>query len=91
MTMVMIDEGRTISLWSVSSEEDVRPMAGKININPPPLDGRCECCRRHLNEVEPFGEGNFEGYRLVKTFIRGALPNSALDMVWAKDFARCNS
>ena len=26
-----------------------------IHINPPPPDRRCECCRRHISELKPFG------------------------------------
>ena len=46
----------------------------KIIINPPPLDNRCECCRRHVDELKPFGGpgdplvGDFTGQLLVKTF-----------------------
>ena len=45
-----------------------------IWINPPPEDGRCECCGRHINELKPFGGpgnplvGDFKGAILVKGF-----------------------
>ena len=45
-----------------------------IIINGPPEDRRCECCGRHITELQPFGKegdplvGNFEGALLVKTF-----------------------
>jgi hypothetical protein len=45
----------------------------KIIINPPPLDNRCECCRRHIDELKPYGGpgdplvGDFTGQLLVKT------------------------
>jgi len=45
-----------------------------VRINPPPSDGRCECCRRHVSELKPFGGpgdplvGDFSGALLVKHF-----------------------
>ena len=45
-----------------------------IAINPPPKDGRCECCGRRKSELKPFGAsgdplyGDFTGAYLVKTF-----------------------
>lgn len=47
---------------------------GKIFINPPPIDKKCNCCRRHINDLKPFGKagnplvGDFNGALLVKTF-----------------------
>jgi len=46
----------------------------KILINPPPGNGRCECCGKHVTELKPFGKagdpllGDFNGALLVKTF-----------------------
>ena len=42
-------------------------------INPPPEDGKCMCCGRHISQVKPFGKGgdfrcNFDGALLVKNF-----------------------
>lgn len=45
-----------------------------ISINPPPQDGRCECCRRHVSELKVYGGpgdplvGDFTGAKLIKTF-----------------------
>lgn len=45
-----------------------------VLINPPPRDGRCECCGRHASELKPFGKagdplvGDFDGVILLKTF-----------------------
>lgn len=52
----------------------------KVSINPPPRDEKCECCRRHIKDLKPFGGrgdplvGDFTGALLVKTFREGA-PN----------------
>jgi len=41
-------------------------------INPAPANARCECCRRHVSELKPFGGpgdplvGDFRGALLVK-------------------------
>ena len=49
-------------------------MKAGILINPPPRDRRCECCRKHIDELKPFGgkgdplAGDFRGALLVKTF-----------------------
>ncbi len=56
------------SLGAVSKEEDLK----KGGINPPPPDGRCDVCGRHISELKPFGgaddplEGDFTGELLVK-------------------------
>ena len=62
-----------VILEAVSKEEDLNPSGGII-LNPPPDDGRCEVCGRHMSELEPFGGpgdplvGDFSGELLVKTF-----------------------
>jgi hypothetical protein len=59
----------------VETAEDLESKPG-INLNPPPPDGRCHCCGRHISELKPFGKagdplvGNFEGALLVKRFRR---------------------
>lgn len=46
----------------------------KISINPPPQNGKCECCGEHLSGLKPFGKagdplvGDFDGALLVKIF-----------------------
>lgn len=45
-----------------------------VQINPPPEEGCCECCGRHVSELKPFGGpgdplvGDFTGAFLVKHF-----------------------
>lgn len=46
----------------------------RIRINPPPEDGRCNICRRHVSELKAFGGpgdpvlGDYSGAKLVKNF-----------------------
>jgi Zn finger protein HypA/HybF involved in hydrogenase expression len=30
----------------------------RVLISPPPMDGRCECCGRHVSELRPFRSGS---------------------------------
>ena len=54
-------------------EDDLKPKPG-ISINPPPSDGRCDCCGRSIGELKPFGGpgdplvGDFTGALLVKGY-----------------------
>ena len=62
-----------LTMDKIKREEDLKPKSG-ININPPPSDGRCECCGRHISELKPFGGpgdplvGDFTGAYLVKKY-----------------------
>ena len=75
MATKFIDINGIVSFDSISSEEDLY-LKPRININPPPADGRCNCCGRHVSELEPFGKagdpfvGDFEGALLIKKFRR---------------------
>jgi hypothetical protein len=57
----------------IKNEDDLKPKPG-ININPPPKEGRCDCCGRHISELKPFGGpgdplvGDFTGAFLVKGY-----------------------
>lgn len=68
-------QNKVICSYRVNGEDDLKPRPG-MNINPPPDDGRCHCCGRHINELQPFGksgdpaDGDFEGAYLIKTFRR---------------------
>jgi len=61
------------SLGAISKEEDLK-LSGRFPINPPPKDGRCDVCGRHMRELKPFGGpgdplvGNFKGELLVKVW-----------------------
>jgi hypothetical protein len=73
MSEVFIEKNGITSLLGVDGEEDLKLKPG-VNINPPPSNGQCECCRRHLSELKPYGKagdplvGDFEGDLLVKTW-----------------------
>jgi hypothetical protein len=74
MATVLFENERVISLDSIDSEEDLKPMKGRIIINGPPEDGRCQCCGKHISELKPFGgpgdplAGDFTGAYLIKMF-----------------------
>lgn len=59
---------------------------GKIHINPPPRDRRCECCGIHISKLKPFGKagdplvGDFDGALLVKTF--RAMADYQSEKIW---------
>lgn len=73
MPQKIIDRNGIVSLGTIECEEDLKPQPG-INLNPPPEDGRCDCCGRHIGELKPFGGpgdplvGDFTGALLVKMF-----------------------
>jgi hypothetical protein len=75
MSKKFFQGNRITSLISVDCQEELEPLPG-ININPPPEDGRCHCCGRHISELNPFGGpgdplvGDFTGALLVKMFRR---------------------
>ena len=75
MTQMFFDMNGVISLGAVSKEEDLTPK-GRIIINGPPKDGRCDVCGRHMSELAPFGGpgdplvGDFSGELLVKKYRR---------------------
>ena len=64
--------------WANDSdyESDAKPCADKrkLLINPPPENGKCMICGRHVRELETFGGpgdplvGDFSGAKLVKMF-----------------------
>ena len=74
MSEIIINKNGVISLGSIDGEEDLKPRPGVINLNPPPEDGQCQCCGKHINELCPFGGsgdplvGDFTGAYLVKTW-----------------------
>lgn len=89
MAEIIFKNDAAISLGSIDGEEDLKPKA-KISINPPPEDGRCECCRRHISELKPFGGpgdpmvGDFTGAKLVKKFRPDGPYNKETEMAFAE-------
>ena len=73
MATTIFENNGIISLGSISSEQDLQ-LGNGFYINPPPQDGRCTCCGRHISELKPFGKagdpliGDFDGEYLVKTW-----------------------
>lgn len=73
MAQKIINGNGIVSLGTVECEEDLKPQPG-VNLNPPPKDGRCDCCGRHISELTPFGGpgdplvGDFSGALLIKKF-----------------------
>lgn len=69
-----MEERKVQILDTVNNQEDLKRPTGTIRINPPPEDGRCEVCGRHINELKPFGGrsnplvGDFTGALLIKKF-----------------------
>jgi len=50
------DQGVKINdIHAVYEEKDLKLTPG-LNLNPPPSDGRCQCCGRHISELKPFGD-----------------------------------
>ena len=66
MATTMFENNGIISLGSISSEQDLQ-LGNGFYINPPPQDGTCTCCGRHISELKPFGKagdpliGDFDG------------------------------
>jgi hypothetical protein len=98
MAEIMIKTDRAISLGSIDGEEDLKPRKGIININPPPADGRCYCCGKHISELMTFGKagdplvGDFYGALLVKKF-RTALPAPSIEIseIYERLFGSCET
>ena len=73
MVKIIFENDVPISLDSIDEKEDLNPKA-KIWINPLPEDGRCECCRKHISELKPFGgpgdqlAGDLTEAKLVEKF-----------------------
>ena len=61
-------------------------------INPPPVDRKCECCRKHISELQPFDEtygDHFNGKYLFKTFRRDAPYNEEAEKAVDEAEERC--
>jgi hypothetical protein len=73
MKEIIFDNNEVKSLGSTECEED-EVLGSSPHISLSPEDGRCECCGRHISELEPFGKGKdesgfeTEGRYLVKTW-----------------------
>ena len=71
MSEKIIQGNGITSLGSVDCQEDLELLPG-MNINPPPRDGKCDCCGRNFSELKPFDASDdpfwddFTGALLVK-------------------------
>jgi hypothetical protein len=90
-------EGNGVTcLLSIDKEEDLQLRPG-ININPPPSDGYCDCCGRHISQLKPFGKagdplrGDFVGAMLVKGFRADAPPYERVKEIMEEFFGACRS
>lgn len=69
-----INENGVLNFQCVHGEKDLHPEAFIKNvrfiINPPPIDGHCMCCGRHLRQMQPFREvgHSYDGALLIKGF-----------------------
>ena len=93
MAQYLFDHGHAYSLGSISTEEDLKgaPRRG-VSINPPPKDGRCDCCKRHIRDLPPFGKagdplvGDFSGMKLVKVWRRDFPKDAEAEAIYARFF-----
>jgi hypothetical protein len=94
MTQIFFNKNGVISLEAVSKEEDLIP-TGRIIINCPPRDGRCDVCGRHMSELTPFGGpgdplvGDFSGELLVKKFKPAGPYNGEAMKAWEEYEEEC--
>lgn len=97
MAETLFEGKRAISLGSVEGEEDLKPIPGRLNINPPPEDVRCDCCGRRLSELRPFGKagdplvGDFDGALLVKRWRSMAPPDAEAERIYEDFFGKFDS
>ena len=97
MTQYLIKQGSVFSLGSISTVEDLTVSRPGLGMDPPPPDARCECCRRHLCEVPPFGKagdplrGDFEGERLVVTWEPMGPYDAEAEHIFDTFFGSCSS
>jgi hypothetical protein len=87
MPQILLKSNNKISLASIDSTNDLELREGLININPPPSDGRCECCGKHLSELRPFGKAgdpysrDCDGALLVKRWRSFGRPDKEVETI----------
>lgn len=60
MSEIRVNEKGIYSMSKINGEKDLKPKPRMISLNPPPKDGNCQCCGRHISELKPFdGAGDF--------------------------------
>ena len=89
MAQILFEKNGVVSLGAVSKKEDLS-QPYRISINPPPNDGRCMVCGRHMSELIPFGGpgdplvGDFSGELLVKKFRPDGPYDAEAEEAWEK-------
>jgi hypothetical protein len=68
MAKVLRDDGLILNIMTVDSKEDLKPRPDRFCINPPPRDGRCQRCGRHISQLKRFKGPFLRGALLVKGF-----------------------
>jgi len=77
----------------VYSQQDLK----RFTINPPPSDGRCECCGKSIDELKPFGKAkdafgfDLGGELLVKNFRPMCQRDEEIDKIMEKFFVGCKT
>jgi hypothetical protein len=74
------------TLLDVKDRKDLELQLG-ICINGPPDDGKCVCCGRPLEELNPFSDG----VKLTKTFRPGQCPNPESEEIMEEFFSHCET
>ncbi|MCE5241889.1 MAG: hypothetical protein ABFD98_08240 [Syntrophobacteraceae bacterium] len=96
MTKGLFHMKGTTCLGSIGCYDDRKPRSG-ININPPPSDGHCACCGRHVSELRRFGKAgdsevdDFDDERLVKTWKRFYPRDAERERLWEQYFDNCHT
>src|SRR5215510_4892708 len=98
MTQYLFENANVFSVGSISAEEDLHgaPRPG-VSINPPPQDGRCEGCQRHMSELPPFGNAedpfveDLDGEVLVKTWRRMGPYDAEAEHIFNTFFESCST
>jgi len=87
MTEILFNKNGVVSLEAKSKEDDLKKEC-RFSINPPPGEGMCEVCGRHLSELKPFGGpgdplvGDFTEKLLVKKWRRDAPYDKGAARAW---------
>jgi hypothetical protein len=94
MNKFQFEDETAFDLDSIDDEEDIKAKDG-INTNNHHNEMRCDCCRRPLSELTPFGKagdplvGDFDGALLVRKFMEDAPHNAVVERIYDEFFYNC--
>jgi hypothetical protein len=98
MTRIWVKPSTTVYMESIEGEQDLELKPGFSGwYLPPPEDGRCQCCGRHLDELTPFGKmgdpimADFEGALLVRRLRPLTPPPVEHVRIWKEFYGNCNT